>query len=91
MKLPAEFTNIPLNLLWDQLKRAKELQVLADTADERGYWSGFYDALVILLGNLTQKDTIGMYPTNLAKYRDFEMEDRLLLAEQELREENGGL
>lgn len=91
INLPKQFTNIPLSQLWEQLKVCNELKSLATSADEEAYWDGFYDAIVVLLGDLTHRPTVTRRKRLTELYQDFVMEDKLLLMEEELRDENGSV
>lgn len=88
MKLPKEFTDISLATLWEFCEISKELTELAETAEERKYWVGWYDCMAHLFSDLTNRHTTKLDPL-WEKFENFRMEDRLLKLEREQQEERG--
>lgn len=91
IRLPSQFTDIPLANLWEQLKVSNELNDLSSSTDDKRYWDGFYDAIVILLGDLTKRPTIPRDKVLTDIYKDFVMEDILMQTEEEIKRDNGSL
>lgn len=89
LELPKEFKNVPLGHLWEYLKIANELKELAETADEKKYWTGWHDCMANLLGDLTSRPVIKTEQELARLFEDFRMEDQLIQMEEDYREENG--
>lgn len=85
VKLPKKFIDVPLGDLWSYVRIGDELSELHSDFEDKAYWDGWHDCIAQLLGDLTHVPTITRRTELARTFVNFQMEEKLLQMEEEMK------